>query len=49
MYGIVIYIFYNQRTDVGSELSWFSKLYFSLDWTNAFVLQTLLIFVPYHW
>ncbi len=49
LYGIIIYIVYNNQVEVTEELSWFSKLYFSFDWTNAFILQTLLIFVPYHW
>lgn len=49
LYGIVVYIIYAGRTGVDNQLSWFSKFYFALDWGNAFVLQTVLIFVPYHW
>lgn len=50
VYGILVYLTYHEvKYQEYDDLSWLSKLYFSFDWTNAFIIQTLIIFVPYHW
>jgi hypothetical protein len=31
------------------DMSALSRIYFIIDWINAFAIQWLLLFVPYHW
>lgn len=52
-FGIILYEYKENYsgTDIirSQSLSHLSKYYFALDWTSAFAIQSLLIYVPYRW
>ncbi len=49
LYSIILYIAKNNQNDQTETISYLTRIYFAIDWMNAFLIQWLLIFVPYHW
>lgn len=51
LFGIILFSLYDgdPTSYSSSEMSESTKYSFVINWANAFVIQWLLIYVPYHW